>query len=314
MKILDADATTRSLPFDALINQMEALFASGLVAPDRYHHTMPMLGEQDATLLLMPAWTETLGCVKVVTATPGNSARKLPAIAGSVLVFDRATGAHLVLLDGAALTARRTAAASALGARYLAREDARHLLIIGAGKVAAQLADAFRAVRPIETLRVWDVFPAAAERLAEALREEGWDAQAVSDLQAAVPQADIISAATLATDPLLLGDWLVPGQHVDLIGAFTPSMREADDRALQRARLFVDTKFATMEAGELKAPLETGAIAQSDILGDLYALTQGTPARTGADEITLFKSVGNAVMDLAAAITATLEPEEGTHV
>ena len=307
MKILDAEATAAALPFEALTGQMQALFASGLAAPDRHHHTMEMQGEPDATLLLMPAWTGTVGCVKVVTATPGNAARSLPAIAGSVLVFDRATGAHLALLDGAVLTARRTAAASALGARHLARQDARRLLILGSGKVAAQLPEAFRNVRPIDEVRIWNVSSASAERLAGDLRAKGWDAQAVSDLAAAVPQADIISAATLATEPLLMGGWLQPGQHVDLIGAFTPAMREADDRALQRARLFVDTRFAAIEAGELKTPLETGAIAQADILGDLYALTQGRAGRGTAEEITLFKSVGNAVMDLAAAITATQE-------
>ncbi|WP_293577014.1 ornithine cyclodeaminase family protein [Phaeobacter sp.] len=307
MIVLDAQATADALPFPELIDQMQALFASGLAAPDRHHHTMPMQGEPDATLLLMPAWTESVGCVKVVTATPGNSARNLPAIAGSVLVFDRATGAHLAMLDGAVLTARRTAAASALGARHLSRADARRLLLLGAGKVAAQLPHAFATVRPIDTVRVWDVFPAAAEQLAAKLRADGWDAEAVTDLAKAVPQADIISAATLATEPLLQGAWLVPGQHVDLIGAFTPDMREADDLALQRARLFVDTGFAAIEAGELKTPLETGAISQTDILGDLYALCQDRVGRGDDSEITLFKSVGNAVMDLAAARTAIEE-------
>ncbi|MDA7966945.1 hypothetical protein [Ruegeria sp.] len=124
MKVFDAQATAEALPFDALINQMETLFAKGLTAPGRHRHTMPMSDEPGATLLLMSAWTETVGCVKVVTTTPGNSARKLPAIAGSVLVFYRTTGAHLALLDGAVLTARRTAAASALAARYLAPDMA----------------------------------------------------------------------------------------------------------------------------------------------------------------------------------------------
>ena len=196
-------------------------------------------------------------------------------------------------------------AAGAVAARYLARPEAASLLILGAGRVAAQLPDAFRSVRPINRLRIWDLFPDAAVRLAASLRAEGWDAEAVTDLQSAVPQADIISAATLVTEPLLLGDWLAPGQHVDLIGAFTPAMREADDRALQRARLFVDTPFAAIEAGELKTPLETGAIARADILGDLEALAQGKIGRGAAQDITLFKSVGNAVMDLAAAMTAT---------
>ena len=304
MKVLNARETAGALPFAPLIEEMAALFAKGQKCPDRHHHTMPMQGEPDATLLLMPAWTETIGSVKVVTATPGNAARRLPAIAGSVLVFDRATGVHLAMLDGAVLTARRTAAASALAARQLARKDAKHLLILGSGKVAAQLPEAFRTVRPIETVRVWNVSPGSAERLCAGLRGKGWDAEAVEDLEAAVPQADIISAATLATKPLLRGSWLTEGQHVDLIGAFTPAMREADDRALQRARLFVDTRFALTEAGELKMPLETGAISQADILGDLYELAAGKAGRENVHEITLFKSVGNAVMDLAASVAA----------
>jgi ornithine cyclodeaminase len=304
MKILDAAATAAALPFADLIDRMEALFADGLRAPDRHHHTMEMQGEPDATLLLMPAWTDKIGCVKVVTATPGNAARNLPAIAGSVLVFDRQTGEHLALLDGAMLTARRTAAASALALRHLSRADSPRLLLIGAGKVAAQIPEAFRAVRPIEQVEIWDVFPEGAERLAASLRDQGWDATAVTDLEAAAPRADVISAATLATEPLLRGDWLRDGQHVDLIGAFTPSMREADDRALQRSRIFVDTPFAAIEAGELKTPLETGAITREDILGTLQDICTGQVKRDSAAEITLFKTTGNAVMDLAAAITA----------
>lgn len=305
MKILDAEATAAALPFAQLIDRMEALFASGQSAPDRHHHTMNMQGEPDATLLLMPAWNDRIGCVKVVTATPGNAARKLPAIAGSVLVFDRQTGAHLGLLDGATLTARRTAAASALAARHLAQSDSRELLLIGSGKVAAQLPEAFRAVRPIERVRIWNQSMDSAVQLATSLRNQGWDTQAVGDLEAAVQTADIISAATLATEPLLKGDWLHPGQHVDLIGAFTPTMREADDRALQRSRIFVDTPFALKEAGELKIPLHSGAIRETDIQGTLYDVSAQSVGRERQDEITLFKTTGNAVMDLAAAITAT---------
>ena len=307
MQILNPAATAAALPYAKLISEMEALFATGLNTPDRHHHTMEMQGEPDATLLLMPAWTDKLGCVKVVTATPGNSARSLPAIAGSVLVFERQTGAHLALLDGAVLTARRTAAASALAACHLAAPNAKTLLLIGAGKVAAQLPEAFRTVLPIEAVKVWDIYPEAAERLAADLRNKGWQAQAAGDLEAAVSSADIISCATLATEPLLQGEWLREGQHVDLIGAFTPSMREADGIALQRSRIFVDTPFAAVEAGELKIPLESGAITQKDILGDLQMICAGQAKRETAEEITLFKTVGNAAMDLAAAITAIEE-------
>ena len=301
MKIFDAAETTENLPFPALINRMQDLFSQGLSAPDRHHHTMPMTGEPDATLLLMPAWSDRIGCVKIVTATPGNSARGLPAIAGSVLVFDRATGVHLALLDGAVLTARRTAAASALAARHLARPDARRLLVLGAGKVARQLPEAFRAVRPIDKVMVWNRTPGSAQKMVEMLRADGWKADIAEDLSQEVPRADIISAATLATEPVLRGEWLRDGQHIDLLGAFTPAMREADDLALQRSSIYVDTRFALSEAGEIKIPLETGAISEANILGDLHTLCIGKDTRRSETEITLFKSVGNATMDLAAA-------------
>lgn len=305
MLVLDAAATAAALPYPALIAQLRSLFSGGMRAPDRHHHTLPVAAGADATLLLMPAWDERIGCVKIVTVTPSNSTRKLPAVAGSVLVFERETGTHVALVDGSVLTARRTAAASALAASFLARQDASTLLVIGAGRVAAQLPEAFLAVRPIRQIWIWDRTPEAARVLASALCARGLNASAVDELEKSVPQADIVSAATLASEPLLKGEWLRPGQHVDLIGAFTPTMREADDTALRRARIFVDTPFAALEAGELKIPLASGVLSQSDILGDLHDLSAGLAGRLSLDEITLFKSVGNAVMDLAAAIVAT---------
>jgi ornithine cyclodeaminase len=217
------------------------------------------------------------------------------------LVFDRNTGAHLALLDGAVLTARRTAAATALGARHLSTKDASRLLLLGSGKVASLVPEALKAVRPIKEVRVWDRYIESAEKLVESLNSEGWNAEVAYDLPEAVPQADIISAATLATEPILEGRWLRDGQHVDLIGAFTPLMREADDLALQRARIYVDTSFALSESGELKTPLETGVITKDDIQGDLNSIATGKVSRGSQNEITLFKSVGNALMDLAAA-------------
>lgn len=301
MEILDATATAQALPYPALIQTMGALFAAGMSAPDRHHHTLPMAAEPDGTLLLMPAWDAAIGCVKIVNVTPGNGARNLPAVAGSVLVFDRRTGRHLTILDGAVLTARRTAAASALAAKHLARPDASRLLLIGAGTVAAQLPAAFHTVRPLSAVSVWARNRDRAEQLARALAGQGWPASVCTDLEAGVKSHDIVSAATLATSPIVKGQWLQPGQHVDLIGAFTPTMREADDTALQRARIFVDTPFAAHEAGELKIPLESGAIAPGDILGDLHDLCAGRQKRQADDEITVFKSTGNAIMDLAAA-------------
>ena len=307
MKILDAAATRQALPYHALIAAMRAAFRSGLRSPDRQHLTLPMEGEPDGTLLLMPAWDAKYGCVKIVTVTPGNGARSLPAVAGSVLVFDRATGQHLAMLEGSVLTARRTAAASALGADILARPDAHTLLVVGAGTVAAELPAAFAAVRDLTRVLVWNRSDAGATRLVAALQEQGMPAEHAPNLEAAVAQVDMISCATLSQNPLIKGEWLKPGQHVDLLGAFTPAMREVDDTALQRSRIFVDTPFAKVEAGELKIPLDSGAISESDILGDLQLMCNAKVGRGAADGITLFKSVGNAVMDLSAARTAMVE-------
>ncbi len=305
MKILDAKMTAEALPMLPLIDQMETLFARKTTAPDRHHHTMPMRGETDATLLLMPAWDDTIGCVKIVNVVPGNNTRGLPAIAGSVLVFDRATGAHKAILDGSVLTARRTAAAAALGARHLARPDPSRLLIVGAGTVAAELAEAFIAVRPsITQIEIWSMRATSSERLAKTLRERGLNATSVTDLETAVRGADIISCATLATEPVVLGDWLNSGQHLDLIGAFRPDMRETDDAALRRGSIFVDTKFAAVECGELAMPIADGVITADDIRGDLHDICTGAARRETPDDITIFKSVGNAVMDLSAAIVA----------
>lgn len=308
-KIFDAEATAKRLPYSRLIQRMGELFATGISSPTRHHHTMSVVGEPDATLLLMPAWSNELGCVKIVTAYPGNAGRGLPAIAGTVLAFDRTDGTHRAFLDGTVLTARRTAAASALAARALAPSNAQTLLVLGSGRVAAELPAAFQAIRPIDRVLVWSRTEASAERLVRSLETSGFQAIVVRDLPNAVAEADIISAATLATEPVLRGAWLRPGQHIDLIGAFTPLMREADDELLRRGRLFIDTDIALVEAGELAIPLARKAISTVDIVGDLAALATGVAGRVASEEITIFKSVGNAVMDLAAVLTAMEESD-----
>jgi len=305
MLTLSANETSAALPVLAVVDAMESLFLHGRSAPDRHHHTLEMSDEENATLLLMPAWDAEIGCVKMVNVVPGNNARNLPAISGSVLVFDRKTGEHKAILDGGSLTARRTAAASALAARHLVRQDAKTLLIVGAGKVAAELAEAFIAVRPtIEEVLVWSPKLTSAQTLVKSLRSKSIAATASNDLETATRAADVISCATLAQKPLIAGEWLKPGQHLDLIGAFTPDMREADDEALRRGKIFVDTDFALVEAGELCIPIKSGVISRGDIKGDLYDICGGKSGRTSPDEITIFKSVGNAVMDLAAATVA----------
>lgn len=306
MKILSLAETRAALPFDALIEALDAGFRAGGEVPLRHQHLMTNPGGPEDVLLLMPAWqAEGWGGVKIVNVHPGNAALGLPAIASSYILFDRRTGAHVLILDGGELTARRTAAASALAAKRLARPDSRHQLIVGAGRVGANLAQAYRATLPIETVEVWNRTAASAEVLAAELRADGIAAQAVTDLAAAVGRADVISCATLARAPLIRGDWLRPGQHVDLIGSFTPEMREADDAVMRRARIFLDTDHARVESGDIAQPLASGAIGLADIEGMLDTLCrENLFPRRSEGEITLFKGVGSGLEDLAAAILA----------
>lgn len=293
-EIVDQATTAARLPFPALIAALRAAFVAGAEVPLRHRH---MLAEANGTLLLMPAWSgKTALGVKIVTVWPDNGRLGLNAVASTYLLCDGATGRHLAIIDGNELTARRTAAASALAGDYLARDDASHLLVVGAGHVASMLAPAWAAVRPIRTVTVWNRSAAGAERLAAALRGDGFDARATTDLPAAVAAADVVSCATLAAEPVVLGAWLRPGTHLDLIGAYRPDMREADTAAVQMARVFIDTEAALVEAGDLT---QAGVLA---VEGSLFSLCRGeAPGRRSAAEITLFKSVGSAIEDLAAA-------------
>lgn len=310
MKVLSPEGTKAALPFDRLIGALDVGFRADVTAPLRHHHVMRTPGRRDDVLLLMPAWQNRgmntgWGGVKLVNVHPGNAAKGLPAISSTYVLFDRETGEHRLILDGGELTARRTAAASALAARRLARPDSRRLLVVGAGRVAANLPHAYAAALPIEEVVVWSRTEASARDLSATLRAQGIAATHAADLQTAVGQADVISCATLARDPILKGEWLKPGQHVDLIGSFTPDMREADDAVMRRARIFIDTDHAKLESGDIKTPLETGVITETDICATLAELCRGDAyPRTSAEEITLFKGVGSAIEDLSAAILA----------
>ena len=313
MRVYSAEETRDMLPFGALIEALREMFRAGAAAPLRHHHGIALEGLPEATLLLMPAWNPAgLGGVKIVNVNPGNAAAGMPALSSSYLLFDARTGRHLAMLDGGEITNRRTAAAAALGASYLARADARRLLVVGAGRVARNLAEAFRAVRPIEDVTVWDIDASLAGQLAERLNGAGFRAAVATDLGAAVSDADVVSCATLATDPLIAGAWLRPGQHLDLIGSFRPAMREADDDAVRRARVYIDTDGALKESGDLIGPLRSGALTEEEIAGDLFGLCRGTAAGRGSEqEITLFKATGTALADLAAATLAHRSLERG---
>jgi len=305
MQIIDATEIHRLLDFPSLIEALRAMFRAGCEVPQRHHHSIAPAqpGGNSATLLLMPAWQagRTLG-VKIVTVFPENARRARPSVYGSYLLLDASTGEPNALLDGTALTLRRTAAASALAADYLARADSAVHLLVGTGALAPHLAAAHAAVRPIRETRIWGRDPAKAAALAERLARTGHAAAPVGDLAEAVAAADIVTCATLAQEPLIRGAWLRPGTHLDLVGGFTPEMREADDDAVARAGVYIDTDAALHEAGDIVQPLASGHLARERILGDLFDLCRGVcPGRRDAGEITLFKSVGSALEDLTAA-------------
>jgi ornithine cyclodeaminase len=305
LRIVSAEELGRLLTYPALVDALGASFRADITVPLRHHHTIPQPGA-DATLLLMPAWTESkerfLGC-KIVTVFPDNGKANLPALYGQYLLMSADTGEPLALIEGRTLTAWRTACASALAARYLAREDASHLAMVGAGVLAPHLVRAHAAVRPIKRVTIWNRTNANAVKLGFQLAEERFVADVTDDLSE-IGKADIVSCATLATEPLVRGEWLRPGMHVDLVGGFTPAMREADDEAMRRARVYVDTRGGALkEAGDLVDPLKRSIIKESDVQGDLFGLCRGeVSGRRSADEVTLFKSVGTAIEDLAAAM------------
>ncbi|MET3793540.1 ornithine cyclodeaminase family protein [Aquamicrobium terrae] len=313
MLTISAADVDRALTFPGLVETLRAAFREGAVQPLRHHHTVERTAGSETTLLLMPAWTDfkRVGVeaeghigVKIVTVSPDNNTIGKPAVMGQYLLLDGRTGEPKAIIDGQRLTQWRTTCASALAASYLAREDASRLLVVGAGALSPFLAKAHSAVRPIGTIRIWNRTPANAEKVAADLRTEGLAAEAATDLDAELAKADIVSCATISQTPLVKGALLKPGAHVDLVGGFTPQMREADDDAIRRASVFVDTRTgATKEAGDIVQPLASGVLAESDILADLHELARGEKkGRSSADEITLFKSVGAALEDLAAGV------------
>ncbi|MDN5567965.1 MAG: ornithine cyclodeaminase [Paracoccus sp. (in: a-proteobacteria)] len=256
------------------------------------------------TLLNRAAWVDGIGMgLKTVTVMEGNAARGLPSVQGVMVLFDDQTGTPVALIDSALVTYWKTAADSGLGARYLARPDSRQMVIIGAGNVAASLARVYHALFPdLARIQIWNRTGATATDLAATLAAEGLPTCATTDLAQAVAQADIVASATMARQPVLMGEWVRPGTHVDLVGAFRADMREADDALLRRARIFVDSRDTTLDhIGELKIPLAEGVISRDSVLGDFHDLEAGRAGRVKPQDITLFKNGGGAHLDLMIA-------------
>lgn len=305
MRVVSAAEVDEALDFPALIDALANAFRGGVHAPPRHHHTIANTDAADQTMLLMPAWNETHMAVKLATVTPDNGARGLPAVMASVILMDKQTGAQMALIDGARLTLWRTAAASALAARYLAPAQPETLLIVGAGALAPYLARAHMSVRTYRRVLVWNRSAERAEDLAADLSEAGVSTQmvAVDGLDDAVAQADVISCATLSTEPLVKGAFVRAGTHIDLVGAFTPAMRESDDACVQMSSLFVDTYAGALhEGGDIIQPIQAGLVQRGHVKAELMELVTGQhQGRRTDDEITLFKSTGASLEDLAAA-------------
>jgi alanine dehydrogenase len=305
---IGAELLCELTPWPALIDAISMAFREPCEMPSRLHYDVSVPGASAGTLLLMPAWTVggLLG-VKIVQAFPGNSSINKPAIHGVYMLASARDGEVLAMMDAQELTARRTAATSALAAGFLSRPASRRLLVMGTGRLAFNMAAAHASVRPIQQVSFWGRNRERAMGVATQVRNElGIDAEAVDDLPEAISGADIISTVTTARDPILPGRFLSPGTHVDLVGGFTPEMRETDDDTVKSAHIYVDdSKAAPQKAGDIRIPIDRGLIRPSDIKGDLFALCQQRiPGRSSDDDITLFKSVGVALEDLAAASLA----------
>ena len=313
MRVITAADIAEAITHRGMIEALREAFRSKYVTPLRHHHTIARTDRPNSDMLLMPCWTdfEAQGHsergfqgVKLVTVTPDNAERGKPSVMGVYVLFSGVSGEPLAMIDGQALTLWRTADASALASSYLSRSDSRRLLMVGAGALAPFLIGAHAAVRPIGEVLVWNRSMESAERVAKALSGPEMLVRATDDLQGAAEGADIISCATLAQEPLIKGEWLQPGTHLDLVGAYRPTLREADDACIRRARVFVDTRPGALnEAGDIVQAIENGAMTEGDISGDLFELTRGEqPGRIQYDQITLFKSTGSAIEDLAGAV------------
>lgn len=296
--IIDAADVTRLAPYGRLVDHFREQHRGPMAACERI-----VYGPDDAAerFMALPAWQPDgpIG-VKLVTIFPDNPGRGKPAIQAVVLLFDGETGEPVAMIDGTELTYRKTAADSALGSQLLAREDAQVLLMIGAGGLAPHLIAAHRAVRPsISTVMVWN----RTRSRAEALVDTGLADEVVDELDDAIASADIISLATMATEPLLRGALVRPGTHVDGVGAYLPDHRETDDDLVRRAEIFVDSREAAVhEHGDLVIPLASGTIGHDAIRADLFELCRREhPGRSSSDAITMFENGGGGHLDLMTA-------------
>lgn len=306
IKLIDAQFIRKSTNFLELIDVLKNTFKDSTIeVPMRHHHDFENpKADADSTLLLMPAWNPSNEAgVKIVTVSPNNGQYNLPSIQGTYIYLDAHKGSVKAILEAKELTVKRTAAASALAAFYLAKENAESLLMIGTGALSTNLILAHSSVRPIRTVYVWGRDFNKAQIICNQLANESFEIHPVKTIEEKISDVDIISCATLSKTPLVLGNHLKNGQHIDLVGAYKKDMRESDDDTIKKSQVFVDTcEGGLKESGDIIIPLKNGIISENDIKADLFQLCSGKKlGRQNNQEITLFKSVGHALEDLAAA-------------
>lgn len=304
--IIKGDFIENNTNFSELILEIQTGFAKNeTLIPVRHHHDFPNPKvNMNSTLLLMPAWNPSAYAgVKMVTINPENGQFDLPSIQGTYIYFDATTGVLKSIIEAKSLTAKRTAATSALASSYLSKKDASSLLMIGTGALSTNLIKAHASVRPITQVFVWGRNFEKAQKICEQLQGEDFSITPVHNIKDKISEVDIISCATLSKTPLVLGEFLREGQHIDLVGAYNPNMRESDDETISRSSIFVDSYGGALkEAGDIVIPLQNGTLKESEIKADLFELCGNKKSgRTHPKEITLFKSVGHALEDLVAA-------------
>lgn len=302
MRMFDQGAVAQALPYPALIEALARGLQTPIESPLRTHFEP---NHDDNTVLIMPAWRpQQQAGVKLVSFWPGNGAKGLSTIAGVYVLLSCTDGQPLAMMDGTELTQRRTAAAAALAARHLARPDSRSLAVLGTGSLALPMALAHASVLPLERIRVWGRDAGKAESAAASMRAHGLHAEAMTDLPAVLAASDVVCAATAAAQPFIREEWVRPGTHLGLVGAFTPRMAEAEPSLMARAEVYADLRAAVLEkGGEVFQAIAQGHLQVSQIRAELAELAAPGHGlwRTDPDGITVFKSVGFAALDLIAA-------------
>ena len=305
MQQINSEAIYKHLPYEEFIPFLQQAFTEDYTVPQRMHQQFDNgVADTPSTLLLMPAWRDGnyLG-VKSIILSPHNSRFDLPTLQGVYLLFDAKNGTPLASYDAGAITARRTAAKSALASSFLSRENSNSLLMVGTGTLSAELIRAHATVRPVEEVIIWEHTPGKGETVIDRLHNLELNFSVTCNLEEVVPEVDIISVATMSIDPLIQGDWLHEGQHIDTVGAYRTDMREADDKVLRRSEIYIDHNDAFEETGDLSVPLEEGVIGKDDVKGTLFELCRKEKSgRLSSEEITFFKSTGHALEDLSAAL------------